>query len=89
MLIGGRWLTSVWLLPLLLNEATLKIALLLVLLFSFPFLQIYLFIYLSLAALGLHCSVRAFSSCGEPGLLFIAVRRLLIVVASRVAKHRL
>ena len=46
----------------------------------------YLFI---LAALGLRCCVRAFSSCGERGLLFVAVRRLLIVVASLVAEHRL
>ena len=38
--------------------------------------------YLFLAALGLHCCVRAFSSCGERGLLFVSVRRLLIAVAS-------
>ena len=38
-------------------------------------------INLFLAALGLHCCARAFSSCGEWGLLFIAVRGLLIVVA--------
>ena len=44
---------------------------------------------LVLAALGLHCCTRAFSSCGELGLLFIAMRALLIVVASLVAKHRL
>ena len=49
----------------------------------------YLFIYLFLAVLGLHCCVRAFSSCGEQGLLFMAVRRLLIVVASLVAEHGL
>ena len=43
---------------------------------------IYLFIYLLfLAALGLRCCVRAFSSCGEGGLLFVAVRGLLITVA--------
>ena len=30
-----------------------------------------------------------FSSCGERGLLFVAVRRLLIVVASLVAEHGL
>ena len=36
-----------------------------------------------MAALGLPCCVRAFSSCGEQGLLFVAVRRLLIAVASR------
>ena len=37
------------------------------------------FIYLFLAALGLRCCVRAFSSCGERGLLFLAVCRLLTV----------
>ena len=50
---------------------------------------IYLFIYLFLAALGLHCCTQAFSSCGELGLLFIALHRLLIVVASLVVEHRL
>ena len=52
------------------------------------FFKIYLFIYL-LAVLGLRCCARAFSSCGEQGLLFVAVRGLLIVVASLVAEHRL
>ena len=47
------------------------------------------FIYLFLAALGLHCCTWAFSSCGEQVLLFVVVRRLLIVVASLVAEHRL
>ena len=47
------------------------------------------FIYLFLAALGLRCCMQAFSSCGERGLLFVAVRRLLIAVASLVAEHRL
>ena len=32
---------------------------------------------------------RLFSSCGEWGLLFVAVRGLLIVVASLAAEHRL
>ena len=41
------------------------------------------FIYLFLAALGLHCCTWAFSSCGERGLLFVVVRGHLIVVASR------
>ena len=36
-----------------------------------------------MAALGLHCCVQAFSSCSKWGLLFVAVRRLLIAVASR------
>ena len=31
----------------------------------------------------------SFSSCGEQGLLFIAVRGLLIVVASLVVEHGL
>ena len=52
------------------------------------FLKIY-FIYLFLAALGLHCCTRAFSSCGEWGLLFIAVHGLLIAVASLDAEHGL
>ena len=48
----------------------------------------YLFIYfwlrwVFLAARGL------FSSCGERGLLFVAVLRLLIAVASLVAEHGL
>ena len=33
-------------------------------------------IYLFLAVLGLHRCTRAFSSCGEQGLLFVAVRGL-------------
>ena len=49
-------------------------------------LFIYL-IYFFLAALGLRFFVQAFSSCGEQGLLFVAVRGLLIVVASLVAEH--
>ena len=55
---------------------------------SFLFLKIYLFIYFWLrwvfvAARGL------FSSCGERGLLFVAVCGLLIAVASLVAEHGL
>ena len=46
----------------------------------------YLFI---LAALGLRCCARAFSSCGKRGLLFVAVCRLLIAVASLVVEHGL
>ena len=42
-----------------------------------------------MAALGLCCCAWAFSICGEWELLFVAVRRLLIVVASPVAEHRL
>ena len=42
-----------------------------------------------MAVLGLRFCVRAFSSCGERGPLFIAVRGPLIVVASPVVEHRL
>ena len=55
------------------------------LIISFFFKLIYLF----LAALGLHCCARAFSSCGEQGLLFVVVHGLLIVVASLVVEHGL
>ena len=51
--------------------------------------KFYLFIYLFLAVLGLCCCTRAFSSCGEWGLLCVAVRRLLIVVATLVVEHGL
>ena len=50
---------------------------------------IYLFIYLFMAALGLRCCARAFSSCSEQGILFVVVRGLPIAVASLVAEHRL
>ena len=53
------------------------------------FLKFIYFIYLFLAALGLLCCTRAFSSCGKQGLLFVAVRWLLIAVAYLVAEHRL
>ena len=53
------------------------------------FFLINLFIYLFLAVLGLHCCAQAFPSCGERGLLFVAVRGLLIVMASLVAEHGL
>ena len=62
---------------------------------SVSFLKIYLFIHsfiyylFILAALGFHCCARAFSSCGERGLLFVVVRGLLIAVASLVAEHGL
>ena len=49
----------------------------------------YLFIYLFLAVLGLRCCARAFSSCSERGLLFMAVRGFLIAVAPLVVEHRL
>ena len=40
-----------------------------------------------LAVFGLRFCARAFSSCGERRLLFVEVRRLLIVMASLVAEH--
>ena len=57
--------------------------------YIYIYIYINLFIYLFLAALGLCCSTRPFSSCGEHGLLFVAVRGLLIEVASLVAEHGL
>ena len=60
--------------------------------FSFLFFYIYYvvtFIYLFLAVLGLRFCARAFSSCGEWGPLFIAVRGPLTIAASLVAEHRL
>ena len=57
---------------------------------SFFFL-IYLFIYfvLFLAVLGLRFCARAFSSCGEWGPLFNAVRGPLTIAATLAAEHRL
>ena len=46
-------------------------------------------INLFLAALDLRCCTRAFSSCGERGLLLVAVLGLLIAVASLVVEHGL
>ena len=57
--------------------------------FHDPLFLFVCFIYLFMAALGLCCCVRAFSSCGEQGLLFVAVHGLLIAVASLVVGHRL
>ena len=51
--------------------------------------KFYLFIYLFLAVLGLRFCARAFSSCGERGPLFIAVRGPLTIAASLAAEHRL
>ena len=48
-----------------------------------------LFIYLFIAVLGLRFCVRAFSSCGKWGPLFIAVRGPLTIAASLVGEHRL
>ena len=49
--------------------------------FFYFFFLIY-FIYLFLAALGLRCCARAFSSCSERGLLLVPVHGLLIAVTS-------
>ena len=46
-------------------------------------------IYLFMVVLGLRFCARAFFSYGERGLLFVAVRGLLIVAASLVAEHGL
>ena len=56
------------------------------------FVFLYLSIYLFMATLGHWVFVaahRAFSSCGEWELLFVAVRGLLITVASLVVEHGL
>ena len=52
-------------------------------------LNLFIFIYLFLAALGLRFCARAFSSCSKWELLFIAARGPLTVAASLVAEHRL
>ena len=49
----------------------------------------FFFFFFFLAVLGLCFCARAFSSCGERGPLFIAVRRPLTIAASLVAEHRL
>ena len=53
------------------------------LLVLFVCLVFYLFIYLFLAVLGLRFCARAFSSYGQRGPLFIAVRGPFTVAASR------
>ena len=59
--------------------------------FFFEFNFIYLLFLAALADIiyYLCCCVWAFSSCGERGLLFVAVRGLLMAVASLVVEHRL
>ena len=42
-----------------------------------------------LVALSLHCCLQAFSGCGEQGLFFVVVHKLLMEVASPVVEHRL
>ena len=53
---------------------------------NFLFILFYLFVFGCVWSLLLHM---AFSSCGEQGLLFVAVRWLLIVVVSLAVEHRL
>ena len=48
-----------------------------------------LFVVVFLAVLGLRCCARAFSRCGEWGLLFVAVRGLPVAVASRCGARAL
>ena len=57
---------------------------------SFFFLiKLFICLFLFLAVLGRRCCLQAFSSCGERGLLFVAVCGLLTVLASLVADHGL
>ena len=55
----------------------------------FFFNEVGFFVFVFLAVLGLRCCAQAFSSCGEQGLLFVAVHGLLIEVASLVTEHGL
>ena len=57
------------------------------LVFKNKFILFYLFLFL--AALGLRCCVRAFSSCSKRELLFLAACGLLIVVASLLGARAL
>ena len=56
---------------------------------SFFSINLFICLYLFLAALGLRCCTWAFFSYVERGLLFLVVRRLLTAVASLVAEHGL
>ena len=49
----------------------------------------HVFFFFNLAVLDLCCCMRAFSSCGEQGLLFVAVCVLLIAAASLAEEPRL
>ena len=57
--------------------------------YKYPLNPSFFKFYLFLAALGLHRCTQAFSSSGERGLLFVAVRGLLIAVASLAVEHGL
>ena len=54
-----------------------------------PMPMIFIIIFIYLGCTGLPCCEQVFSSCIERGLLFVAVRRRLITVASLVVEHRL
>ena len=60
-----------------------------ILFFNNFLIDLFIFIYLFLAALGLRCCMPVFSRCGERGLLFFAACGPLIGVASLVAEHGL
>ena len=55
--------------------------------------KLYIYICIYMAMLDLHCCTAffsfSFSSCGKQRALIIALLRLLILVASLVAQHRL
>ena len=57
----------------------------------FSFLFVFKFFYFIFGCVGssLLCAVFFFCSCGEQGLFFVAVRQLLVAVASLVAEHGL
>ena len=71
------------------NESLDKYYLIMISKLKFFFLNKFIYLFYFLAALGLRCCARAFSSCSERRLLFVAVRWLLIAVASLVGEHRL
>ena len=52
------------------------------------FLKIFIYLFIH-GCVGFCFCMRAFSSCGKRGLLFVAVRGLLIAVASLIAEHGL
>ena len=53
------------------------------------FKKIYLFNLFIFSCVGSSCCARAFSSCGERGLFFVAAHGLLIAVTSLVVEHGL
>ena len=57
--------------------------------FFLSFLKNFMYVFIYFWLCWVFAAVRAFSSCGERGLLLVAVRGLLIAVASLVVEHRL